>query len=163
MENVIDNTLKGLINEERIYLGMEFEDKYDLLNKMGDVYLEKGWVTDGYKAAIVKREGLYATGLNLDELGVGDIHFAIPHTDPEHILQPGVVFVQLKKPVEFVTMGTVDTPVQVKVLFMLLLHKDGSQVELLQDIIARASEPDFIKRLETVESKEEALKIIRGE
>ena len=150
-------TLSDQLIEDLIFFDVEADNQIDLLEKMSNILHERGYVTADYKDSIIKREKLYPTGLKLEE-----IQFAIPHTDADLVIKPGVAFVQLKNRVRFTEMATFDGIVDAKVVFMLLLHKDGSQVELLQDIIARACTPGFISSLEEAKTKEEVIRIIAG-
>ncbi|MBQ9036774.1 MAG: PTS sugar transporter subunit IIA [Erysipelotrichaceae bacterium] len=154
----MENTLKSQIKPELMFLNYEASDKLALLEQMSDWLFEHGYVKEGFKHSIIEREKVYPTGLKLDS-----IQFAIPHTDADMVINPGVVFIQLKDRVEFTEMATFDSKVNAKVIFMLLLHKDGSQVELLQDIIARCTAEGFISSLEEAKSPEEVLAIIGNE
>ena len=153
----MENTLSSQISEELMFLDFEASDKLDLLEKMSDWLFEHGYVKEGFKNSIIEREKVYPTGLKLES-----IQFAIPHTDADMVIKPGVVFIQLKDRVEFTEMATFDSPVSAKVVFMLLLHKDGSQVELLQDIIAKCSVEGYISSLEQAATPEEVLEIVKA-
>ena len=152
------NTLAGQIRDELVFMNYEAEDKTVMLEQIADWLFERGYVTKEFKRSILERERLYPTGMKLD-----DIQFAIPHTDADYIITPGVVFIQLKDRLEFTQMATFDDKVYPKIIFLLMMHKDGSQVELLQDIIGRCTAEGFVASLEEAKTREEIMSIIGNE
>lgn len=145
-----------MINPELLFLGYEAVDKNEMLEGISDWLYEKGYVNKEFKRSIMEREKLYPTGLKLDE-----IEFAIPHTDADYVIKPGVVLVQLKDRVEFTQMATFDDKIHARIAFILLMHKDGSQVALLQDIIGRCSSAGFVAALEQAKTADEVMAIIK--
>ncbi len=154
----MNNTLVEMINPELLFLGYEAVDKNEMLEGISDWLYEKGYVNKEFKRSIMEREKLYPTGLKLDE-----IEFAIPHTDADYVIKPGVVLVQLKDRVEFTQMATFDDKIHARIAFILLMHKDGSQVALLQDIIGRCSSAGFVAALEQAKTADEVMAIIKND
>ncbi|MBM7502343.1 PTS system galactitol-specific IIA component [Brachybacterium muris] len=89
-----------------------------------------GAVTDGFEAAVLERERTYPTGLPTV------IPAAIPHTDPEHVIEPGIAVATLREPVAFGEMGgSGEATVPVRLVVMLVLREAQAQLEALQRLI----------------------------
>ncbi|MDA4633637.1 PTS sugar transporter subunit IIA, partial [Escherichia coli] len=69
-------------------------------------------------AAVLAREAALPTGL---PLGL-DNNVAIPHTDPEHVLKPGLAMATLCRPVAFCNMEDPEEKLQVSVVFLMALN-----------------------------------------
>ncbi len=72
---------------------------------------EKKVVTDTYRSALIEREKMFPTGLDMEFLGKDLPNVAIPHTDTIHNLTENVVVVRLAKPVTFHNMIAPDKEV----------------------------------------------------
>lgn len=143
-----------LINKELIYIDKEFSDRESLFNKIADVFFEKGYVLESYKKALFEREEIFPTGLEVENLG-----FAIPHTDSEYIKKNGIGVVRLKHPVEFKEMCT-NNPVEVQLIFFLLVKDKEKQVTLLSNLMGVFSDKDIIKSLLNSNSEKEIYEIL---
>lgn len=117
-------------NESIILLDLEGNTKEDVLSAMARNLEEKGLVKNSFKDAVIAREKEYATGL--PTLGVS---VAIPHTDSVHVNQKTISVAVLKEPVEFGVMGDPDETTPVKLVFMLAMDKEDSQLSLLQRLM----------------------------
>lgn len=92
--------------------------------------LASGAVTDGFETAVLERERKYPTGLPTV------IPAAIPHTDPEHVIEPGIAVATLREPVDFGEMGgSGDATVPVRLVVMLVLREAHAQLDALQHLI----------------------------
>lgn len=92
--------------------------------------LASGAVTAGFEAAVLERERRYPTGLPTV------IPAAIPHTDPEHVIEPGIAVATLREPVDFGEMGgSGDATVPVRLVVMLVLREAHAQLDALQHLI----------------------------
>lgn len=143
-----------LINEELIYIDKEFHNKENLFNEISGDFFEKGYVLESYKEALFNREEIFPTGLEVENLGL-----AIPHTDSEHIKKNGIGVVRLKYPVEFKEMCT-NNPVQVKLVFFLLVKDKEKQVSLLSNLMSIFSDNDIIESLLKGNSEKEIYEIL---
>ena len=76
--NIEQKVLGGMcFGEELVVLDLAAASDLEVLDQMAARMLAEGMVKESYAAAIKKRESVYATGLELPEMGI-----AIPHTDP---------------------------------------------------------------------------------
>ena len=80
-----------------IKINLDVNDNEEVINELGTMLLKKGYVKDTYINAVIERERILPTGLDLGELGV-----AIPHTDSQHVNQANIAVGLLKNPIEFV-------------------------------------------------------------
>jgi PTS system galactitol-specific IIA component len=83
------------------------------------------------------------TGLPLE----GVYNAAIPHTESEHVLKPGLALATLAKPVIFQNMILPEEGVPVQLVILMALDQPKSQVEMLQEIAGVLQNPQVIDRL----------------
>lgn len=136
------------LKESLIAIGLEAKNYEEVMTKLGGMLTEQGYTKDSYVEALIKREGEFPTGLDIDGVGV-----AIPHTDVAHVNRAATAIATLEEPVEFIQMGTDDEPVQTKLIFMLAVDDPKGHLEQLQRIIAIIQDKEVLQKL--VETKEE--------
>jgi PTS system galactitol-specific IIA component len=61
-------------------------DSKDVITHLGKLLFDAGYVRDSFVDAALDRESRLPTGLPLS----GDVNAAIPHTEVEHVLKPGL-------------------------------------------------------------------------
>lgn len=131
-----------LFSEDLIFINFDCEDKYDFFEKISTLLIEKGYVKNSFREAIVKREEKYPTGLRTIPY-----HVAIPHTDPENIIKPFIAVIRPEHALEFFEMGTDDQTVDARMLFLLGLKKAEGQAPLLSKLIEMFMKQDVMDQL----------------
>jgi PTS system galactitol-specific IIA component len=116
----------------------------ELLRQMAAVAEREGYVHPGFADAVVDREARFPTGLPTP------VPAAIPHTDPDFVVRPGLVAALLHPPVEFVEMASVDRVVNVRLAIMLLVEDPQEQVHVLGAVVATLQDPGLVDRLAAV-------------
>ncbi len=96
---------------------------------LGSRLFGAGYVKDSFVAATINRESRLPTGLPF--LG---FNAAIPHTDSEHVIKPGLALATLKNTVTFQNMAFPNGTVDVSLVFLLALEQPKAQIEMLQEI-----------------------------
>lgn len=134
---------------ELIVRNVEAVDAEDAIRQVGQYFLRAGFVKDTYIDAVVAREKVFATGLQL-----ADIAVAMPHTDPQHVNRPGVCIAQLAHPVTFAHMGDPDVTVEAEMLFMMAIKNPDEQVELLQKVLSVFQQPEVVADFRAADSDE---------
>src|SRR5271169_503169 len=87
--------LEGLAIEEcNILVKASAASSTDIIQQLGALLYNNGFVKETYVQAVIDREQIYPTGLQTSELG-----FAIPHTNTEHVSRPAVAIATLEQPV----------------------------------------------------------------
>lgn len=119
-----------MFSKDDIYLDVEAKDHKDLFTKMNKIFLEKGYVKEGYLESILEREKDYPTGLMFEKHNV-----AIPHTLYQYVNEQKIVFVRLKDEIKFGEMSASTGEIEVKLVFMLLISKGEEQVTILLNLI----------------------------
>ncbi|WP_373899320.1 PTS sugar transporter subunit IIA [Haloimpatiens sp. FM7315] len=145
----------SLLNEELIILDFEAEDKKDLLKKLSSILIEKGYVKDSFKEAILKREEVFPTGLMTESTNI-----AIPHTDAIHVIKPTILFAKLKNPVTFKEMGMGKNDVNAELIFMLAINNPTSQVTTLSKLMSILSNKPVLESLKSKNSTCEIMDIL---
>ena len=148
MQQTQRDSIADLFSESLIFAGLSVAGHEELLLSLGNAAHEAGYVKGSFGKALLEREARYPTGLHSEVM-----NFAIPHTDAEHVIRPGVIVAKLEKPVPFKEMGTMDQTVDADYVFLLLLNNNGAQIDLLQGLMALCSDEQMACQLnEAVEA-----------
>lgn len=133
-----------------IKINLDVNDNEEVINELGTMLLKKGYVKDTYINAVIERERILPTGLDLGELGV-----AIPHTDSQHVNQANIAVGLLKNPIEFSRMVDPTKKIKVQLVFLLAIKNPEKQVELLGKLMAIFQDIELLKSIQKSTSKEE--------
>lgn len=112
--------ITDLLSEKAIELNVKAKDKNDIINKMAELMLKTGRITDvnEYKELVFKREEEGSTGV-----GEG---IAIPHGKGNCVTEPGLVAMVVPEGVEY---NALDGK-PVNLLFMIAAPDTNSNVHL---------------------------------
>ncbi|MFJ7353593.1 PTS sugar transporter subunit IIA [Phyllobacterium sp. NPDC097923] len=135
--------LMSYLDPGAIVLGVEAGNDQDVIRILSDRLHSLGYVKPSFAAAVLAREAALPTGL---PLGL-DNNVAIPHTDPEHVLKPGLAMATLCRPVAFCNMEDPEEKLQVSVVFLMALNDKDQQIEMLQEIALTIQSADTISAL----------------
>ena len=108
---------------EKKYI-FRFDEKItrdEVLDKVGEKFLENNIVKPTFIEAIKKREREFPTGLVLE----GGTKTAISHSDDEHVIQDKIAIVISKEPVIFKSIEDVNKDVECNVFFVMALTKEN--------------------------------------
>ena len=114
---------------------LEADNQEQLFDQVATLLEEKKVVTDTYRSALIEREKMFPTGLDMEFLGKDLPNVAIPHTDMIHNLTENVVVVRLAKPVTFHNMIAPDKEVEVSLLFFIINNSSSSQTNILAQLM----------------------------
>jgi PTS system galactitol-specific IIA component len=149
-------TLKNLLVPSAIVLKYPAENAEDIVNVLGRRLFEDGYTKESFVQAALEREKEMPTGLPLN----GSYNAAIPHTDIEHVIKPGVAFGTLKSPVIFQNMAVPDESVDVSLVFLLALDQPKAQIGMLQQIAGILQDAQIINDLMNASECEDIIRII---
>lgn len=140
-----------MLNHEVMAFQVEgLESDVAVLTDLYERLAALGIVKESFKEAILTREANFATGLQ-----VGEIGFAIPHTDSEHVNESQIAIMTLAEPVMFKQMGDHSTQVPVSVVFMLALKESAAHLTMLQTLIELMQNDEVIRELLSFEESSE--------
>lgn len=140
-----------LLEPSAIKLRFRANDPIDVITELGNLLYQAGYVRESFVKAALERERELPTGLPLD----GQYNAAIPHTDVQHVLKPGLALATLSEPVIFQNMIQPEQGVPVRLVILMALDQPKSQVEMLQEIASVLQNPETIKKLMTAETIED--------
>lgn len=143
-----ENILNNLFCPELMLFQVEAETWQDVLESASDYLMEKGYVKESFKTAIIQRELHYPTGLAT----VG-VKVALPHTDTVHVLKSGILFMNLKQPVLFKEMGNGKNDVPVELVFVITVAHVEDEVEVLQKMMKMLVNEAVLKRLKNCQDQ----------
>ena len=142
-------------DERVIVLNKEVNNREEALEILSLLLQQKGIVTTDFYENILKRESIYPTGLSINGYGV-----AIPHTDSKFVNKSQLGFLKLNNPVIFNEMGTLDSEVEVNMIFMLALKEAHEQLSMLQQLITMFQNEEVMQRVLNAGDEEEFLAIM---
>lgn len=135
--------LMNYLDPGAIFLGVRAATNEEVIRILAERLQSLGYVKPSFADAVLSREAQLPTGLPLG----GDDNVAIPHTDPEHVLKPGLAFATLVEPVAFSNMEDPDEKLQVRLVFLMALNDKDKQIEMLQKIAGMIQSPETIAAL----------------
>lgn len=131
-----------MIHENLIFNDLCAHTKEDIISQLAEKLLAAGMVKDTYKAAVLKREEEYPTGLSLGEYSI-----AMPHTFAAHVNSPAIAVAKLSEPVTFIEMGSKDVELSVSLVMMMAISDPQEQVGLLKKILRVFSNEETLENL----------------
>lgn len=144
------------LDKKLIHLHMDAAVPDDVFEQLGGALIREGYSREDYVEALKEREAQFPTGLDIQGFGV-----AIPHTDAGYVIHETEGIATLKKPVKFIQMGSDDTPVMIKVVFMLAIEDPKTHIKKLQQILRIIQDRVVLERIYEAGSAEEVIDIIR--
>jgi PTS system galactitol-specific IIA component len=133
----------GVIHKELIKTGIDAKDFKEVLTEMAGLLRKYDYVKESFTDAVIEREKIYPTGLNLP---IG-INIAIPHTDACHVNKTAIAIGVLKNPVQFKSMATKVDDLDVSLVVMLAIKESKKQVETLKRAMEFFQEEEAIKKI----------------
>lgn len=149
--------LMNHIDPEAIVLGVDTDSREAVIRLLAGKLQAAGYVKDSFADAVLAREASMPTGLPLGHA----VNVAVPHTDPEHVLKPGIALATLKKPVVFANMEDPDEPVEVGLVFLMALNDKDRQIEMLQEIMATIQSEEAIAGLMQASSVDDVAAVLK--
>ncbi|EJM98848.1 PTS sugar transporter subunit IIA [Phyllobacterium sp. YR531] len=148
--------LMNYLDPGAILLGVEAKSDQEVIRLLAERLHSLGYVKPSFAEAVLAREAQLPTGLPLG----GDNNVAVPHTDPEHVLKPGLAFAALTAPVSFSNMEDPDEKLPVRLVFLMALNDKDKQVEMLQEIAGAIQSPETIDALIKSKSVEDVSRLL---
>jgi PTS system galactitol-specific IIA component len=134
-----------------VALQHDARDSKDVIAHLGKCLFDAGYVRETFVDAALDRESRLPTGLPLS----GNVNAAIPHTEVEHVLKPGLAMATLSAPVTFQNMVAPEEAVACQLVFVMALDQPKAQIEMLQEIAGILQNPEVIERLMSATDFEE--------
>lgn len=139
---------------DHITTQVRVDSRDDAIRAAAAPLLAAGKITPDYIDAVIDRENEFPTGLPA-ALGV-----AIPHADPEQVLEEGISIVTLENPVIFHGMGAPEEKIEVYLLFFLAIKDGASQVEILQQIVSIIQDEMVLHKIKDAKSTEKVYNLL---
>lgn len=145
-----------MVELDNIYLDVEASNYKEVLEILGSILYEKGYVKDTYTEALLEREEKSPTGLPVTPVSI-----AIPHTDPCHVIRPCVIILKMKHAVKFKEMANPDNYVEAVWIFGLVFSDGKKQLPLLASVISLAQDETAMNTLMCSEDQEGIYTVVK--
>lgn len=145
-------TLEGLdISEKNILIHPPVDSYKEVIHQLGALLFENGYVKDSFIQAVLDREEIFPTGLEVSSGG----GVAIPHADAEHVKESALGVAKLATPVGFGAMGEPDKTISVDIVLMLAIADPEKTVIVLRKVILILENIEALQALKNASSKGE--------
>lgn len=144
------------LDKNLIHLQVDVTSPEEVFEILGGDMIAYGYSKEDYVVALKERESQFPTGLDINGFGV-----AIPHTDAGYVKKETEGIMTLKHPVTFIQMGSDDTPVEVKVVFMLAIVDPQTHIKKLQQILCIIQDDIILEKIYKASTTEEVINIIK--
>lgn len=122
--------LTELVDIGLILTDLDTGDKVETIRALGNLLLSGGYVEGGFVEAVLEREKEFPTGLPTKA-----VEIALPHTEAEYVRTSKMAVGVLRTPVDFQMMGSPESLVHAKIVFLLAIGEKESQVIALQQLV----------------------------
>jgi len=136
---------------------METTDARSTIAELARLLEAEGKVKTSFLKAVLEREAEFPTGLPTPGAAI-----AIPHADPQHCIEPAVAVGILKNPVGFAEMGSPQSTLDVRIVFLLSVTRPEDHVEWLSKLASAFQNPQFAQRLLEAKSPPQACNLLRN-
>ena len=148
--------MEQAIYRELILTDVDAKDYEDAIRQVAQPFINNGFVKDTYVNAVVEREKVFATGLELEGISI-----AMPHTDVIHVNKPGITVAKLAHPVEFEHMGEPGRKVQAEMLFMMAITNPEDQIGTLMKVLGVFQNKEAIKEFKDATTEDEIYEVAK--
>lgn len=145
-----------LVKQDLILDGVEYSDRDDALRSMAGLLVEQGYCRGPFVEEILERERHHPSGLPMPGPKI-----AIPHTDATYVESSVLLFARLKTPVEFKTMGSPESPLQVGMISMFALKEPKEIGDLLETLINVYQDVEVLEAIAQASSKQAIYEILQ--
>ncbi|HUV15985.1 MAG TPA: PTS sugar transporter subunit IIA [Pelolinea sp.] len=152
------NAIAQLLQPSCVLLDCEFKTSDEVIIAIGGKLFKAGLVKESFIQAAIARESRLPTGLPL----AGGINAAIPHTEIEHVLKPGLGMATLRKEIGFRNMVSPQEIVPVRLVFLIALDQPKAQIEMLQDVAGVLQNPELVNRLMILRNFKDVINAFEG-
>jgi galactitol PTS system EIIA component len=146
-----------MIDKDLIRIGLKLNNSTDVIELLAGLLLNGGYVNEGFKEAVIKREKVFPTGLSTGATG-----FAIPHTDICYARKSAIAIGILNQPIIFGEMGDPEHSVDVDIVIMPVIQKPELVVTFLKDICTLLQDKTLVTRLHACGDPEEVETIFKN-
>jgi PTS system galactitol-specific IIA component len=149
--------IETLISLGAMLIGANCKTADEVIRALSAALHESGHVKQSHAGATLAREATHPTGLPTEGL----FCVAIPHTDPEHVLKPGIAIATLREPVSFKNMEDPDESLPVRLVFMLAFTDKDKQIEALQMVAGMLQSSDILNAIVSATNAGDMFDIIK--
>lgn len=119
-----------IFNSELVIMDCIADTAEEAISQLCARMKAQGMVKDTYCQAVIEREREYPTGVPTAYYDV-----AIPHSQSDLVLIPGIAVAKMHKSVQFYSMGAEDEPLQAEVVILLAVKNPESQLNMLRSLM----------------------------
>jgi PTS system galactitol-specific IIA component len=133
---------KQCVFKDLLVIPLTAPSSQDAMAVLADTLYQEGHVTSEYKAAVIKRERIFPTGIPTATPA------AIPHTDAEFCKHVAMAVGVAVRPISFGVMGGEQgETIPLRLIFMLSLPEPKTQVAMIQKMVQMLRDNEMMSRM----------------
>jgi len=137
-----------MIIPDLIFTRLQAKQPEEAIKLLVTPLISKGYVMPEYLSDIIEREKKSPTGLPVGTLGV-----AIPHADPEHVINTSTAIGIFQQPILFGEMGSFDKFCKVDFVMVLAIKEPDAVVPFLQESCVMFQDTTFMAEIKSCSDK----------
>lgn len=146
------------VNEDIIRSSLQAENAHEVIEKLGGILEEAGYVNKAYVQAVQDRELNFPTGIALAGAAI-----AIPHASPQgNVTRDGIAVAKLSDKVEFRSMEDPDEVVKADMAFMLAVKAPDQHLNVLNDLFTAFQNEKVVDELLKAETANQIYQIMHS-
>ena len=148
----------NFINEDIIRSSLQAKNAHEVIEKLGSILQETGYVNEAYVQDVQDRELGFPTGIALAGAAI-----AIPHASPQgNVAKDGIAVAKLADKVEFHSMEDPDEVVQADMAFMLAVKAPEQHLNVLNALFTAFQNEAVVNELLQAETTSEIYQIMKN-
>lgn len=133
-------------------------DSEELYRTVSNYLVSNDYVKKEFLSAILKREKEYPTGIEITPYNI-----ALPHVDESYVLKDALFIYRLNNEIEYTKMDEHDKKINVKMVFLLLIHNLEYHVKAISELTRVWASNDIMKGLLLVNDSSQVSELIARE
>lgn len=146
--NVETLQFADLVTPELIVPDLPAANREEALRMMAEMLVQAEFCEPSFVEAILERERYHPSALPM-----AGHKIAIPHTDAIHVRRSAILFARLRRPVEFISMGSMDERLDVQMISMFALREKNLIGDLLETLISVYQHDEVLEALLRAEDR----------
>lgn len=140
------------------YMKCNVSNSSELFNYINHDLLHSSYVSEQFLSEIIKREYQYPTGIETSSLGI-----SLPHVDAEFVNKNALIICSLNPSVPFFRMDDINTEIDVKIAFILLIKDPHMHVDTISKLTQIWQKKELLEQIYHASNKDEIIMALKKE
>jgi len=148
---------KPVFDSALVFWNLKGDSADECLRFLGQALTEAGKAKGDYTRAVLEREKVYPTGLEMPSISI-----AIPHANPINAVENAFAVAKLEHPVAFRHMADEEQEVAAELILMMCIAQPQIQAPMLSKVLEMFSAQDMGERVRACKNSEELYALLQS-